>query len=418
MDSVYPGWENLRPEGDAESFTQRSSERRQLFDEAKRLGRYTGLHSIVWAFLQVADLEQVKQYVQDGILWDRLADPLAASFIEVRAKDVVLLWKQEPAAKEKTATGATSPHSVSDKSSNPFPSSPLRTQAATPSDTSPTRSKSRLGGREFSPTRVESVADRCKERDGHLCAVSRMAAVDAAHIYPWCAFGGKTPKRVVNFWDVLRMFWSPEKVDGWRAKIFQDPRQPNRGTETVENMLTFTATLHRFHSAGVFALRPVQKSADNTQLELEFHWLVREERKSTTKVDLLDEPLSSINRMESGNGYGPFIRIGPADGSPIILRSGTRFTLSTDDVTNKPLPDPGLLELQWHLQRIVAMSGAAGWRDLDYFDDDDDNDGTGVAVRDTVDQWLEEIHDVPADSRRGRSPPASESGDSVDGSSE
>ncbi|KAI4636778.1 hypothetical protein J4E93_010903 [Alternaria ventricosa] len=38
----------------------------------------------------------------------------------------------------------------------------------------------------------------------------------------------------------------------------------------------------------------------------------------------------------------------------------------------------GLLALQWHLQRILAMSGAAGWRDEAFDDDDEDADGVSA----------------------------------------
>jgi hypothetical protein len=176
---------------------------------------------------------------------------------------------------------------------------------------------------------------------------------------------GGNEKRVVNFWDTLKMFWKRNLVEDWCRKVFFDENPPNRGTETVENMISSSASLLRFHSAGRFALRPIQMSNDKTKLELEFHWLVGEER--SDKVDLLDEPLSSFGRHSAGRGYGPLDRIDPDnDTIRFQLVSGTRFMLSTDDPVDRPLPDPGLLTLQWHLQRILAMSGAGGWKEEDF----------------------------------------------------
>jgi hypothetical protein len=77
-----------------------------------------------------------------------------------------------------------------------------------------------------------------------------MAAVDAVPTYPLCSLGGvskSTAYRVELFRDVLEMFIDKEKVKAWRTK----------GTKTVKNMLTLTATLHSFYTAGAFALRPI-----------------------------------------------------------------------------------------------------------------------------------------------------------------
>ena len=153
----------------------------------------------------------------------------------------------------------------------------------------------------------------------------------------------------------------------WKDKTFRDSgTQLLKGTETVGNMLTLTATLHRFHSESAFALRPAQMSDDRTQLELEFHWLpLMTQRDSTTRVDLMEHPLSSRDLRGSGNGY-TFTFFANSSTKPTVLASSTRFTMTTDDPENLPLPDPGLLEMQWHLQRILAMSGAARWKEEDF----------------------------------------------------
>ena len=172
-------------------------------------------------------------------------------------------------------------------------------------------------------------------------------------------------------------------------------------------MLTLTSTLHRFHSEGAFALRPVRMSDDKTQLELEFHWLARQQRDSTAKVDLMEQPLSSRGRTDSQHGF-LFCRFDNST-KPTPLVSGTKFTMTTDDPTSKPLPDPGLLEMQWHIQRILAMSGAAGWKEED-FDYDDPN--APVDAIPSVEQWLD---DQSADLDQSRRSSPSESVEIVDG---
>jgi hypothetical protein len=389
-------WIDCMPEDGVEGFTERSDERRQVFeDAAQRLP--TELSPLVWAFLQVGNLEQVKECTANDFSWMAVHDK-RESALESRAKNAVLFWKQRSLVRD-TVTTVTTPASSKRTHSAAFfnhpPSSPLRTQVASPNSQTRTRPAKSLGAPEYSPQRDSTIAELCKERDRGLCAVSRLSAVDACYIYPKCAFGGMDPARVENFWETIRLFWPEDEVKSWYDKVFRDERGDDergdgpKGIETVENMLTLTSTLHHFHSEGAFALRPVRITEDKTQLELEFHWLVRQERDSKARVDLLEQPLSSRNRKDSGDGY-VFFRIDNTDGTRLV--SGTRFTMTTDDSTNKPLPDPGLLKLQWHLQRILAMSGAAGWEKEDfdhYFKPSIDMDALPT-VEQTVQHWLDD----------------------------
>ena len=52
--------------------------------------------------------------------------------------------------------------------------------------------------------------------------------------------------------------------------------------------------------------------------------------------------------------------------------SGDEIFLETNDPERLPLPDWRLLDMQWILHRVAAMSGAAEPRDG--FDEDDDDD--------------------------------------------
>jgi hypothetical protein len=197
-----------------------------------------------------------------------------------------------------------------------------------------------------------------------------MKPTNERHILAWCAFSGgsKTENKAVmiqrmdNFWKLLKVFWPEEKVDAWKSKIFLDKTDPF-GTETVKNMICLTPSAHLLHSRGAFALRPVSTTEDGKQLVIEFHWLSRQERKAGERMGLLDHPNSTRGRISQDEDEQLYRK--ETSRSSLAIKSGTRITMTTDDLDDKPLPDPGLLELQWHLQRVFAMAGAADWVDDD-----------------------------------------------------
>jgi hypothetical protein len=79
-----------------------------------------------------------------------------------------------------------------------------------------------------------------------------------------------------------------------------------------------------------------------------------------------------------------FLHVPHGDGD---IKSGDTFALRTVNPITHPLPSFELLEMQWHLNRIVSMSGAA-----DIYDDDDDDDDPGVVYKspDTV-SWVSSL---------------------------
>jgi len=69
----------------------------------------------------------------------------------------------------------------------------------------------------------------------------------------------------------------------------------------------------------------------------------------------------------------------PHGDGDIRIKSGDTFALTTFNPITHPLPSFELLEMQWHLNRIVSMSGAADIYDDD--DDDDDHHSDGVVYK-------------------------------------
>lgn len=146
-------------------------------------------------------------------------------------------------------------------------------------------------------------------------------------------------------------------------------------------MVCLKAKVHDLWKNGRFALRPVDKPDEKT-LVLEFHW--QREMEWEGNVDLMNEPKSSRGLDSYKNG-GPLLRIpSGVKGQSKIIRSGDSITMTTPDPEKLPLPTWDLLEMQWYLQRVAAMSGVAG--DDEGFYHDEDN----------VEIWLRDVPDGSA----------------------
>ncbi|KAL1966279.1 hypothetical protein VTN77DRAFT_4632 [Rasamsonia byssochlamydoides] len=145
-------------------------------------------------------------------------------------------------------------------------------------------------------------------------------------------------------------------------------------------MISLDKHPHALWGAGRFALRPIEISADRKALKVEFHWQSKPSHE-TEEIDLLTEPATSRGLYDYG-GRGLPIPTGTykANGEPEYrsIASGDVFSLTTTDPDKLPLPSWPLLEMQWHLQRIAGMSGAAEAREG--FDDDDDDDAKETAL--------------------------------------
>jgi hypothetical protein len=71
-----------------------------------------------------------------------------------------------------------------------------------------------------------------------------------------------------------------------------------------------------------------------------------------------------------------------------LPESGTLFSITAKEP--ELLPSYDILELQWHLQKLAAMSAAADV-DPDRFDDDDDNWDIGVSATEHLTNPLDDV---------------------------
>ena len=172
------------------------------------------------------------------------------------------------------------------------------------------------------------------------------------------------PDSSVDFWNLLTAFWSDDRIQEWHNVLFPNQNDPNNGVESCYNLMGLSPDAHTYWMKAYFALQPIELSDDKKRLDVKFYWMLRRSEYSH-KVDILTPP-SSLEDLDGGSDIKLFHF--PTDQR---IRSGDMISLTTDDPVTRPLPHYGLLEMQWILQRVTAMSGAAEIYD-DFNNDDDD----------------------------------------------
>jgi hypothetical protein len=205
--------------------------------------------------------------------------------------------------------------------------------------------------------------------------------VEAAHIYPYTLVSGleREPDAVYGLWNHLEMFWSPERIQSWKAAIFRDPDAMTGMDDGCFNRICLGKQAHSLWGAGRFALRPVAINDDLTILKVQFFWQKRPSHR-TQPIDLLTEPESSRDLVSFDQAPGYLAVFG--NDVTVNVRSGDFFYIITDDADRKPLPSVELLEMQWCLHRVAGMSGAAEPTDEIIRDEEGEGDAGAVADRD------------------------------------
>jgi hypothetical protein len=199
-------------------------------------------------------------------------------------------------------------------------------------------------------------------------------SVEVAHIYPHHSIKHKEEDMFGQrhiFWDHLKNFWSKEKVAAWEAELFP-AGICEFGIERVCNLITLSRTAHDRWSRGAFALKPISESDDKMTLKVQFFW--QEKQKDTQQtISLLTTPSSTEGLDQNIGAFGGAVQL-YSFWNKRTIQSGDYFKLQTDDPETKPLPSFQLLELQWFLQRIQGMVGAADFDWPPYSDSGSDYD--------------------------------------------
>jgi HNH endonuclease len=216
---------------------------------------------------------------------------------------------------------------------------------------------------------------KCKSRDNNRCVLTKRGSPQVAHIFPYTMLNkpltkSKYPGTIPDFWSLLWAFWPEDQIERWHKTVFPDPEKPNSGIEACLNLICLSPDAHDLWNRGLFALKPLELSPDKKELNAQFFWQPRYDHRIGDGIDLLKEPLSSEGLKGVGDEY---FLVYDYHGEPKYIVSGEIFTFKTEDPEEQPLPSWELLDLQWKLQRVVAMSGAAEPLELELFDFDDDD---------------------------------------------
>jgi hypothetical protein len=145
-------------------------------------------------------------------------------------------------------------------------------------------------------------------------------------------------------------------------------------------------------------LKPIELSDDRGTLKVEFHWFGKYD--FTRKVSLEAPPIVPKG-LDSGPGNARLWDCLTLE----MIRSGDVLTFHTEDPNMYPLPSMDLLELQWAMQRVLALSGAAEARDEDIDPDwnmelDPCMVGQEVVVEEEEEEEEEEIPSLTLMTRR------------------
>jgi hypothetical protein len=197
-----------------------------------------------------------------------------------------------------------------------------------------------------------------------------------------------------NIWEHLALFWDGDRINTWKNKIFPNSQSPDIGVENCFNLISLSLDAHDEWNKGLFALKPLELSHDQKSLTVQFFWQVPGNYQRDSKIDLLTEPSSSKGlNCVSTDSQDRWLTHKVDNSAPLAPKicSGETFTFTTKDPENLPLPSLELLEMQWVLQRLVGMCGAAEWPSLDEIDDDTVDDDDGCRVPDYSDYGMHDI---------------------------
>ncbi|TQN72273.1 hypothetical protein CSHISOI_03202 [Colletotrichum shisoi] len=272
--------------------------------------------------------------------------------------------------------------------------------------------------------RNASLARAVLERDGMHCVLTGHKNPEVCHIWPFWAVNrkGQADKSL----KALASVFGRERINNLRKKL------ANRESNTVDtpgNMITLNRPLHRFWEEGYFALEPIgpvfktahtsttsstveedtatetstptdgakndppkslrkrasdrlrekieERDAKRATMQIEgvkirFHWLRRTAHES---MHTIIGPNAELNPRKMWKDWKDKIVVHDVDGRP--LENG--HILEIFPTSQAEAPDMDILQLQWDILRMHALTGGAD--PVLYAPDDDyDEDGRMVSV--------------------------------------
>jgi hypothetical protein len=129
-------------------------------------------------------------------------------------------------------------------------------------------------------------------------------------------------------------------------------------TQSVKNGISMSHQIHFWFDNARFALKPLRETPEGVVVQ--WHWLKRSILKPLTYIRPNEDILHQAGVMDRNWGDNLAHRE-----SGVRIRTGQTFLLRAGKPEDKPSWD--LLEMQWNLQRVAAICGAADVTD-DYYD--------------------------------------------------
>ncbi|KAH8820781.1 hypothetical protein F5884DRAFT_866722 [Xylogone sp. PMI_703] len=196
-------------------------------------------------------------------------------------------------------------------------------------------------------------------RDKESCVLTGAGRpIELAHIYPI------SMDRFIDnkcFWAGLKVYWKADRVEKWKNALFTE-----KSTEVCQNLICMCPNAHAYWGKAYFALKVINVSDDKKSMTVKFFWLKRGKRNARATLDTTPEMPTDLDSINKAKLY--------STSNDQVIKSGTSIEITTDDPRKKPLPSKELLDMQWVLHNLAAMSGAAGEIDHTYHPEDSDDD--------------------------------------------
>lgn len=134
------------------------------------------------------------------------------------------------------------------------------------------------------------------------------------------------------------------KINAWRAAAKKYGMYYH-----CDNKLTMTPSACVYWDVAYFALKPVEMSEDQRSMKVQFFWLSNAGRPEEYMAAPPDMP---GNLATPGRRRVKLYKCETGE----VIGLGKMITLITDNPEDKPLPSWELMEAQWLLKRIIALS--------------------------------------------------------------
>ncbi|KAH1580263.1 hypothetical protein KXX69_003673 [Aspergillus fumigatus] len=201
--------------------------------------------------------------------------------------------------------------------------------------------KPRLGGADLDEslffakayrTRDKAVAEACKVRDKACILTGCTREIsESCHLFPFSMNDWHTYR-----WEVfligLRMFWCDEKVNEWCKAIYRDVS----GTENLQNQILLSPNAHKLHTAGWFALEPIDEDKVHDTRILELQWMMN--RVLALRGAAEPEDLEDESDADSEEGLGYLAR--PVLQSPCLPGQSSPPSSLTNIASDQPKANP------------------------------------------------------------------------------